>query len=107
MTARALINAPRKAKRGDVIEIKTLISHVMETGFRTGTNGQMIPRDIITSFACRYNGEEIFATTFYPAIAANPFVTFHTVATESGTLAFSWQGDNGFEVTEEAKIVVE
>jgi len=107
MTARALINVPKKAKRGDVIEIKTLISHVMETGFRHGTNGQMIPRDIITSFACTYNGEEIFSTLFYPAIAANPFVTFYTVATESGTIAFHWIGDNGFEVTEEAKIVVE
>ena len=59
-----------------------------------------------SSFSCKYNGEEIFATTLYPAIAANPFVTFHTVATESGTLAFQWIGDNGFEVTEEAKIVV-
>jgi len=107
VTARALINVPAKAKRGDAIEIKTLISHVMETGFRHGTNGQMIPRDIITSFSCKYNGEEIFAATFYPAIAANPFVTFFTTATESGTLAFTWEGDNGFSVSEEAKIVVE
>ena len=107
MSARALINVPPKAKRGDVIEIKTLISHIMETGFRHGTNGQMIPRDIITSFSCKYNGEEIFATTFYPAIAANPFVTFFTTATTSGTLAFTWEGDNGFAVTEEAKIAVE
>jgi len=106
MSARALINVPAKAKRGDAIEIKTLISHVMETGFRHGTNGQMIPRDIITSFSCKYNGEEIFAATFYPAIAANPFVTFFTTATESGTLAFTWEGDNGFSVSEEAKIVV-
>jgi sulfur-oxidizing protein SoxZ len=106
MTARALINVPRKAKRGDVIEIKTLISHQMETGFRHGTNGRMIPRDIITSFTCRYNGEEIFSTLLYPAIAANPFMTFYAVAAESGTLAFTWEGDNGFSVTEEAKIEV-
>ena len=107
MSARALINVPRKAKRGEVIEIKTLISHIMETGFRHGTNGQMIPRDIVTALSCKYNSEEIFATQLYPAIAANPFVTFYTVATESGTLAFHWTGDNGFEATEEAKIVVE
>ena len=107
MSARALINVPKSAKRGDVIEIKTLISHVMETGYRHSTTGEAIPRDIITSFSCKYNGEEIFATTFYPAIAANPFVTFHTVATTSGTFVFHWIGDNGFEVTEEAKIVVD
>ena len=105
--SRALINVPKKAKRGQVLEIKTLISHVMESGFRHGTNGRDIPRDIITSFSCKYNGEEIFATQLFPAIAANPFITFHTVATESGTLAFRWIGDNGFDVTEEAKIVVE
>jgi sulfur-oxidizing protein SoxZ len=79
----------------------------METGYRHSTTGQAIPRDIITSFSCRYNDEEIFTTTFFPAIAANPFVTFHTVATESGTIAFTWKGDNGFSATEEAKIVVE
>ena len=106
MSARALINVPKTAKRGDVIEIKTLISHAMETGYRHGTNGQMIPRDIITSFSCTYNGEEIFSTVLYPAIAANPFLTFHTVATESGTLAFTWEGDNGFQLTEEVKIAV-
>ena len=107
MAARALINVPKTAKRGDVIEIKTLISHVMETGYRHGTNGQMIHRDIITTFTAKYNGEEIFSTQLFPAIAANPFLTFHTVASESGTLTFHWEGDNGFEVTEEAKIVVE
>jgi sulfur-oxidizing protein SoxZ len=107
MSARALINVPKAARRGDVIEIKTLISHVMETGYRHSNTGEVIPRDIITSFSCKYNGEEIFATTLFPAIAANPFVTFFTVATESGTIAFTWEGDNGFSVTEEAKIVVE
>ena len=106
MSARALINVPKQAKRGEVIEIKTLISHQMETGFRHGTNGKMIPRDIITTFTCAYEGEEIFSTTFFPAIAANPFVTFYAVADRSGTFTFTWEGDNGFSVTEEAKIVV-
>ena len=105
--ARALIKVPARAKRGEVIEIKTLISHEMETGFRYSTTGVAIPRDIITTFVASYNGEEIFATTFYPAIAANPFVTFFTTATESGTISFTWEGDNGFSVTEEAKIAVE
>ena len=68
----------------------------METGFRHDNMGRGIPRDIITSFVCTYNGEEIFNATLYPAIAANPFITFHTVATESGTIAFKWTGDNGF-----------
>ena len=104
---RALINVPPKAKRGQTIEIKSLISHLMETGYRHDNMGKPIPRDIITQLTCSYNGEEIFRADLYPAIAANPFVTFHTVATESGTIAFEWTGDNGFHETASAKITVE
>jgi len=105
--ARALINVPKAAKRGQVIEIKTLISHIMETGFRHSDVGQPIPRDIITDFVCTYNGEQIFRADLYPAVAANPFITFFTVATESGTIAFEWNGDNGFHETESVQIMVE
>jgi sulfur-oxidizing protein SoxZ len=104
--ARALINVPPKASKGDVIEIKTLISHIMETGFRHDTSGAAIPRDIITSFECSYNGETIYRAELSPATAANPFLTFYTVATESGTLVFKWTGDNGFSATEQATITV-
>jgi sulfur-oxidizing protein SoxZ len=105
--ARALINVPARAKRGQVIEIKTLISHIMETGFRHSSIGVLLPRDIITEMVCTYEGEEVFRADLYPAISANPFVTFHTVATQSGTLTFTWTGDNGFSVTEQASITVE
>ena len=105
--ARALINVPAKARRGEVIAIKTLISHKMETGFRFTNTGQPIARDIITTFVATYNGEEIFRAELHPAIAANPFLAFHTLATESGTLQFTWTGDNGFSLSEQAKITVD
>ena len=105
--ARALIKVPTTAKRGDIIEIKTLISHPMETGYRTGTNGTTIPRNIIQTFTCIYNGEEIFRAELSPAIAANPFLSFFTVARDSGTLEFRWTGDNGFASSETAAITVE
>ena len=105
--ARALINVPPKAKRGEVIEIKTLISHPMESGYRVGTNGKVIPRDIIRRFVCTYNGEEIFHAELSPAIAANPFIAFFTVATETGSIEFKWTGDNGFAASESASITVE
>ena len=105
--ARALINAPAKAKPGEVIEIKTLISHIMETGFRPDSTGKPVPRDIITEFICKYNGEEIFRAELFPAIAANPFLTFFTVADETGTLNFEWSGDNGFTATQSVNITVE
>jgi sulfur-oxidizing protein SoxZ len=106
MTA-ALINVPPRAKRGQIIEIKALMSHIMETGFRHTMVGDLVPRDIITSFSCRYNGTEIFRADLFPAIAANPFMAFTTLAMDSGTFEFEWTGDNGFSETASASIVVE
>ena len=105
--ASALINVPAKAKRGEIIEIKTLMSHIMETGYRHTTAGEVVPRNIITSLTCRYNGVEIFRADLFPAIAANPFITFFTVATEGGKFDFEWIGDRGFTETASASISVE
>jgi sulfur-oxidizing protein SoxZ len=105
--ARTLINVPPKAKKGEVIAIKTLISHEMETGYRHDNVGKAIPRDIITQFVCTYNGLEIFRANLFPAIAANPFISFFTVATATGAFEFKWTGDNGFSQTETANITVE
>jgi sulfur-oxidizing protein SoxZ len=104
--ARTVVNMPAQAKRGEIIEIKTLAGHTMETGFRHTERGESIPRDIITEFVCTYNGAEIFRAELFPAIAANPLITFTTVATESGTLEFKWAGDKGFTASHSAKLTV-
>jgi sulfur-oxidizing protein SoxZ len=105
--ARALINVPPKAKVGEIIEIKTLVSHPMETGYRVGLGGEMIPRDIIETFVCTYNGEEVYRASFSQAIAANPYLSFHTMAMETGVMEFRWTGDNNFLLVETASITVE
>jgi sulfur-oxidizing protein SoxZ len=104
--ARALIHIPANAKRGEIIEIRALIGHSMETGYRVGADGKVLARDIIRSFACRYNGEQVFGAELHQAISANPYIAFFTVATESGTLEFTWQGDNGFAHTEKMNLTV-
>ena len=106
LMARVVVNVPAQAKRGEVIEIRTLAGHPMETGFRRTQLGEVIPRDIIRTLVCTYNGVEVFRAELHPAIAANPLLTFTTVATESGTLEFRWSGDNGFSATEKAAIKV-
>ena len=104
--ARVVVNVPAQAKRGEIIEIKTLAGHDMETGFRRTQFGELIPRDIIRQFVCSYNGVEIFRADLHPAIAANPLLAFTTVATESGTIEFRWSGDNGYSAAQSAKISV-
>jgi sulfur-oxidizing protein SoxZ len=104
--ARAVVNVPASAKRGQVIEIKTLVGHPMETGYRHTELGKLVPRDIIRTLVCTYNGEEIFRAELHPAIAANPLISFTTIATESGTLELKWSGDNGFTASQSAEIKV-
>lgn len=103
---RALVKLPASARRDEIIEIKALVAHPMETGFRHTQYGVRIPRNIITNFACTYNGAEIFRAEFYPAIAANPYLAFTTLAIESGTIACTWTGDNGYSLTESATVTV-
>ncbi len=104
--ARALVNMPATAKRGEVIEIRALIGHAMETGYRPGADGKVLARDIIRRFTCSYNGEQVFAAELHAAISANPYIAFFTVAQESGTLQCTWTGDNGFTQTETTTLSV-
>ena len=104
--ARTLLHVPTSARKGDTVEIRTLIAHPMETGYRAGADGRTLPRNIIRRFACRYNGELVFSADLYPAISANPYLAFNLVADASGTLSFTWEGDNGFAQTESAAITV-
>jgi sulfur-oxidizing protein SoxZ len=99
---RAMVNVPKTARRGEIVEIKAMIAHSMETGYRVDAKGAVIPRDIINRFICTYGGEEVFSADLFPAIAANPFIAFTLVATESGTIAFAWTDGQG--VTETASV---
>ena len=98
--ARAIITVPASATRGEIIEIRTLIAHPMETGYRPGDDGRIVPRDLIRRLSCHCDDELVFSAELFPASSANPFVSFHMLALASGTLRFTWEGDNGFLQTE-------
>ena len=97
--ASARVSMPAEAKAGDVIEIKALIRHRMETGYRVDSVGEAIPRHIVERFTVDYDGERVFAMDFTQGVAANPFIAFTTVATSSGDLVFTWTDDRGEVVT--------
>lgn len=111
--ANAVITVPKTAKRGEIIEIRALVQHPMETGYRRSSDGELLPRDLIRTFTCRYvesgksgDGELVFSATLHAAIAANPYLAFHLRAATSGTLHFVWQGDKGFAHREQAELLV-
>jgi sulfur-oxidizing protein SoxZ len=103
---RILIRVPASAKRGDVIEIKALINHVMENGLHFTLDGKVIPRKIIHRFVCRYNGEVVIDCDWGTAIAANPFMSFFAVAADTGTFEFEWTDDDGTIYRQKAPILV-
>jgi len=104
--ARVLITMPAEAKRGEIIEIRCLIAHPMETGYRTGDDGRRLTRNIIRRFRCFFGGEPVFSAELFPAVAANPLISFWLRASESGELRFSWEGDEGFSQVETRVLTV-
>jgi len=95
-TSRSLVTMPSQAKQGDIIDIKVIVQHDMESGFRRDEQGNIIPRDILRGFLCTYNGTEVFRADLHPGTGANPMIVFSTVATETGTFEFTWTGDNDY-----------
>jgi sulfur-oxidizing protein SoxZ len=91
----ARIQVPKGAKRGEVIRIRLLIQHPMETGYRLDADGKKVPKNVIRLLVCRYNGVEVFRADLSSGIAANPYVQFYTVADKSGELEFTWVDDAG------------
>lgn len=89
------VRVPKTASAGDVITIKTLISHPMESGQRKDKNGELIPRSIINRFEATFNGTSVIDVTMEPAISTNPYFEFDAKVPESGEFAFTWYDDDG------------
>lgn len=100
------INVPNAAARGEIFLVRSLITHPMETGLRKDEQGEIVPRKIINSFTCRYNGEVVFKTELHEAIAANPYIEFHVRARDSGTLEYVWEEDGGAVFTLQSSLTV-
>jgi sulfur-oxidizing protein SoxZ len=100
------VRLPAKAKKGEVIEIKTLISHDMEMGTRKDAEGKTIPRKIIKQFVCTFNGKPVFSSDWQPGISANPYMAFFARVNESGTFEFAWHDDDGSVYKTTSKIDV-
>jgi sulfur-oxidizing protein SoxZ len=103
---RVLTSVPKQIAAGQPFDVKVLISHPMESGQRRDQLGNAIPRDIINHFVCTLDGETVLDADFFPAIAANPFLSFSVVAEKSGTLALTFTDDDGVTQTELVAITV-
>ena len=107
MSKKPRIKVPKSASKGEIVQIKTLFSHNMETGLRKDKKtGKLIPRKIINKFECLFNGKEVFSADIHPALAANPYLAFNCRAEESGEFMFKWTEDGGKVTTATSKMKV-
>lgn len=105
-TSRTLVTMPSEAKQGEIITIKIIVQHDMESGFRRTELGEVVPRDIIRSFICTYAGSEIFKAELHPGTGANPLISFTTIVTQTGLFEFKWQGDNDYFASTSQQLTV-
>ena len=89
------VRVPSEASADEVVTIKTLISHPMESGQRKDSDGNTIPRSIINRFVAEFNGETVIDVAIDPAVSTNPYFEFQAKIPESGTMAFTWYDDDG------------
>ena len=106
MTEKPRIRLPKRAKKGEIIQIRALFSHPMESGLRRDLAGKLVPRKIVNRFDCTFNGRPVFACDLEPAVSANPYLQFSARVEQSGTFRFAWTDDDGTVVTAEEKIAV-
>jgi sulfur-oxidizing protein SoxZ len=105
--AKPRVKVPNSVKKGEVFEVKALVSHKMESGQRKDSKtGEVIPRMIINKFTATFAGQEVFSCDWYPAISANPYISFFMKAEQSGELVLTWTDDKNETVTATAEINV-
>ena len=95
MTMLGRLRVPPTVRKGEVFEVRVLVQHPMETGFRRDMNGATIPVNIVDRLVCRINGREVFRAELGTGIAANPYLVFNAVAEASGTVEVEWSDDKG------------
>lgn len=102
----ARLSVPAKARPGEIILIRLLLEHSMESGFRRDSLGRAVAKNVIHSLVVRYDGREILRAELGSGIAANPYLAFHTRATSSGEVEVNWVDDAGVSGSVRAPIAV-
>ena len=106
MTMLGRLQVPASVKKGEIFEVRVLIQHPMETGFRRDMNGATIQVNVVDKLACRIAGREVFRAELGTGIAANPYLIFTAVAETSGPVEIEWSDDRGAKGSARAELAV-
>jgi sulfur-oxidizing protein SoxZ len=104
--AKPRVKVPKSAKAGEVVTIKSLISHKMESGQRKDADGNVVPRSIINRFTCDFNGVSVVDVAIDPAVSTNPYFEFDARVDAAGEFVFTWYDDDGSVYTDRKAIEI-
>lgn len=104
--AKPRVKVPKSAKAGEIVTIKALISHKMESGQRKDSDGKLIPRSIINRFTCDLSGVNVIDVAIEPAVSTNPYFEFAAKVDAAGEFVFTWYDDDGSVYTDKKPIKV-
>lgn len=96
----------RKPAKGEVVIVRAMVAHPMETGLRKQASGELVPRNIINSFTCTLDGATLFSWRPETAVSPSPYLEFRFLAETGGELAMRWTDDAGQTILAQERIEI-
>jgi sulfur-oxidizing protein SoxZ len=95
----------RAKLNGDIVEVKVLIRHDMETGLRKDPSGKPIPAHFIKVLTAKCNEKTVLETVMGIAVSKDPFLSFKFKGGAVGDkVTVTWVDNSGDTRTDEATV---
>ena len=91
----ARLIVPTLVRAGEEFQIRLLIQHPMETGFRRDVDGNVLETNLLETLSLDFEGQPVFNALTMNALTANPFLTFVVVIKQSGKFNARWRDMKG------------
>ena len=86
----------RAQLKGELTEVKVLMTHPMETGRRKNDFGEFIPANFIQLVSATLNGKPVLEAQWGTGISKNPYLTFHLRGAKIGdVINVHWTDNQG------------
>jgi sulfur-oxidizing protein SoxZ len=86
---------PERITAGEVVKVRLLVQHPMDTGYLQDLLGKLVPRNVIRLLTCTLGPQEVFRVEPSSGIAANPLFEFFVRATDTAEMRVEWVDDRG------------
>jgi sulfur-oxidizing protein SoxZ len=94
----------RATLQGDVVDVRVLMAHPMETGQRKA-DGKAIPLHFIQTINAQLNGKTVFAADISQAVSRNPVFAFKVKGAKAGDkIVITWTDNKGEKRTDETMV---